>query len=215
MANMEEIVQRTPQLCPTTQSTHSCPHSSSNQFTSSRNWSIPIVGTEFRILLHHHHVKFSTKMSHFDQVCIVAHRKLVSSPTHHQSNRISISTHQTAQLFATFLPSKRHQNQHKPITHSRETHHFNIVTLDKQFANQQHSLQSTIISHLLSQTTIDIWLPKRNQILNKIPYFPFIFPSFHPVFCFRTASLYFPSNDSRVAMKHTSNKQHKVQSPTF
>ena len=62
-------------------------------------------------------------------------------------------------------------------------------------------------------TPTNIWLPERNQIFDKMPYFPFNFPCFHPEYQLKTASLYLPSNDSRVAMKHPSSKQqrYKVQ----
>ena len=74
--------------------------------------------------------------------------------------------------------------------------------------NNQSSITISAFQHHFSTST-NIWLPKRNQTFRKMAWFPFISPSFHPEFCFKTAPLYSPSNDSCAAMEHATCQQQK------
>ena len=43
------------------------------------------------------------------------------------------------------------RNHHNSTTHFQEMSRFNAAIPDEQFANQQHSLQPTIVSHAFSR----------------------------------------------------------------
>ena len=51
--------------------------------------------------------------------------------------------------------------------------------------------------------------------IQQMPYFPFKFPCFVPVFCLKTTSLYSSSNDSRVAMKDPTCQQQRYKVQQF